>query len=198
MSRVIFLFLTCCFSSLLCFSQNEDQFEDKFLIVLDMQEYYTNGKLPVESAQKLIDSINYVIEHTNSNNVIYVKSSHKLLNLSLSYPFIFVSYDTSAMRLDKRINLLNEHIFTKDNSNVFTVIDLNEFLIQNKAKEIIIVGLQAEECVFESLIGGKELGYVMYVIPEAIIGESQKSKDKAIKKLKEEGIKVLDIKDYSF
>jgi ABC-type hemin transport system substrate-binding protein len=33
----------------------------------------------------------------------------------------------------------------------------------------------------------------MYVIPEAIVGESQKSKDKAIKQLTEGGIKLLNI-----
>ena len=194
MGRVLFLLIIICFSNHFCFSQNKDLIENKFLIVLDIQEYYTNGKLSEGSAQKLIDSVNYVINYANSNNVIYVKSTHKLLNLSLSYPFIYVSFDTSAMRLDKRMTLVNEYIFTNENSSIFTITDLNDFLKQNNAKEIVIIGQMAEECIYESLIEGKELGYYMYVIPEAVAGESQKSKDKALKALTKEGIKLLDIK----
>lgn len=194
MGRVLFLLIIICFSNLFCFSQEKYLIEDKFLLILDIQEYYTNDKLPEGSAQKLIDSINYAISHTSPNNVIYIKTIHKLLNLSLSYPFVYVSLDTSAMCLDKRMNLVNEHIFIKEESNTFTVKELNHFLKQNNAKEIIIVGLMAEQCIYESLIAGKELGYDMYVIPEAVAGESQKSIDKALKALTKEGIKILDIK----
>lgn len=51
----------------------------------------------------------------------------------------------------------------------------------------------AEECASKTLYGGKELGYDMYFIPEAIVGKSQKSKNKAMKKLKKNGIKVLHL-----
>jgi len=194
MRKILCLSIICCLSILYCFSQEKNLIEDKFLIILDIQEYYTNDKLPEGDAQKLIDSINYVISNTSPNNVIYIKSIHKLLNLSLSYPFIYVSLDTLAMCLDKRMNLVNEHIFLKEESNTFTVKELNHFLKQNNAKEIIIIGLMAEQCISESLIAGKELGYDMYIIPEAIIGESPKSKDKALKALSKEGVKILDIK----
>jgi len=39
----------------------------------------------------------------------------------------------------------------------------------------------AEESVCESLNDGKKLGYDMYMIPEAIAGKSQKSKDETPK-----------------
>lgn len=192
MARVLFLLIISYLSIQLCFSQEKDLTKERFLIVLDIQEYYTKDKLSEENAQKLIDSVNYVID--NSNNVVYVKSTHKLLNLSLSYPFIYVSFDTSAMRLDKRMYLVNDHIFTKENCSAFTVKDLRDFLKQNNAKEIVIIGLMAEDCIYESLIEGKELGFDMYIIPEAIIGESQNEKEKAIKALIKEGVKILDIK----
>lgn len=192
MIRILFSFLLFGLSSFSCFSQKKALIEDKFLIVLDIQEYYTKNKLPEGSAQKLIDSINYVISHTNSNNVIYIKSIHKLLNLSFSYPFIFVTHDTSAMCLDKRMNLVNDNILTKEHPNAFTLKALNDFLEQKSAKEIIVIGLLAEQCVYESLIAGIKLGYNMYVLPEAIVGKSQKSKEKVINKLTKKGIKIFD------
>lgn len=144
MKRILFLLILCCLSSLSCFSQKKALIEDKLLIVLDIQEYYTNNKLSEGPAQKLIDSINYVISNTSSNNVIYIKSIHKLLNMSLSYPFVYVTHDTSAMCLDKRLNLVNDNILTKEGPNAFTVKALNDFLKQRNAKEIIIIGLLAE------------------------------------------------------
>lgn len=193
MKRILFLLLLFCLSSFSCFSQKKALIEDKFLIVLDIQEYYTKNKLSEGSYQKLIDSINYVISNTNSNNVIYIKSIHKLLNLSFSYPFIYVTHDTSAMCLDKRMNLVNDNILTKEHPNAFTLKALNDFLEQKNAKEIIIIGLLAEQCIYESLIAGKKLGYNMYVLPETIVGKSQKSKEKVINKLINKGIKLLDI-----
>ena len=115
------------------------------------------------------------------------------MNLSLTIPYIYVSLDTPGMRYDERLNIVNSNIFLKEESSVFTIKSLNEFLVKNKAKEIVIVGLLAETCVYNSLIAGKELGYEMYTIPDAIIGGSQKTKDEVIDKLKLKGIKLLDI-----
>jgi nicotinamidase-related amidase len=185
--------MLCCLSYLSGFSQKKDILEDKLLIVLDIQEYYTNNKLPEGAARQLIDSVNFVISKTSPDHVVYIKSVHKVLNLSLSYPFVYASRDTSAMCFDKRMNVVNDHIFIKEKANTFTIDELNDFIKQSKAKEIIIVGLMAEQCVYESLLGGRELGYEMYAVPQAIIGESGKSKDKVIKKLMEKGVKRLDI-----
>ncbi len=178
----------------ICFSQNSSQFQDKFVIILDVQREYTENSMSESSAQKLIDSVNYVIENTDSNNIIYVKSFHRLLNLSFSLPLIYVSIDTSAKwDFDNRMKLVSDNIISKEESNVFEVKELTDFLHKNNAKEIIVIGLMAEQCVYESLIGGKELGYSMYVIPEAITGKSQESKAKVLRKLQERGIGVMHL-----
>lgn len=194
MRRTLFLILIFCSAHLFCFAQKKNLLADKLLVVLDIQDYYTTTALPEATSQKLIDSVNYVISLTSPDNVIYIKSIHKVLNISFSSPFVFVSHDTSAMRLDKRMNVVNDHIFTKEESNAFAVKTLNEFLKQKNIKEIIIIGLLAEQCVYESLVAGKELGYSMYMIPGAIIGKSIKSKDKVINKLLNKGIEIIDLK----
>ncbi|NVO01647.1 MAG: isochorismatase family protein [Bacteroidetes bacterium] len=193
MKRIGVLISIFCLIYISCFSQKKEPLEDKLLIVLDIQEYYANNKLSEGSAQKLIDSVNYVISKTNPNNVIYIKSIHKLLNLSLSYPFVFVTHDSAAMVFDKRLKIVNNQIFTKEESNTFTSKGLNVFLKEKNAKEIIIIGLMAEQCVYKSLIAGKNLGYDMYAIPGAIIGETPKSKDKVMRELINEGIRIIDI-----
>lgn len=193
MKKVLFLSLLICLNSLSCFSQKNSLPADKFLLVVDVQEYYTNNKLPGGAAKKLIDSINYIISHAKPENVIYIKSTHKLLNLSLSRPFVYASVDSSAMGLDKRLNLVSSHIFIKEKSSAFSIPALTGFLKQNNVREIVVVGLLAEQCVYETLLEGRELGYDMYVIPEAVVGKSAKSKAKVMNELLKKGIKTLAV-----
>ena len=176
------------------YCQVPDSLHDSYVIVLDVQREYTENTLSYNQAQQLIDSINFVIENVDASKVIYIVSFHKMLNLCFSKPFIFVSIDSSNMwDLDSRLVLVNENIISKEESNVFEVEELTSYLKQNNAKDIIVVGLMAEQCVSESLIGGKELGYNMYVIPEAVVGKSQKSKDKTISNLQNNGINILHL-----
>ncbi|OQY02025.1 MAG: hypothetical protein B6I20_07315 [Bacteroidetes bacterium 4572_117] len=178
-------------------NQNFEKLKDMFIIVLDIQTGYTQSTKLKKSATKMITYVNSVIENADANNVIYIKSSHKLLNLSLSRPFIYTTIDSTAIwDLDSRLKIINENIFKKEKNDAFTIQKLRCFLDDNKAKKIIVVGLLAEQCIFETLYGAKELGYEMYVIPEAVIGKSEKSKRKMIRYFKKEGINILQLKNH--
>ncbi len=191
-SKIVILYIIFqCF--LFSKSQAQNIFDNKYLIVLDAQEYYTNGKLADISTQEVINSINHVINKMDKNNVVYATRKHKLLNLSLSFPFIYTSYDSSAMRIDNRLKLVNDKIFTREKSNVFTIKELQNLLKHKNVKEIIMIGFLADEYLYDSIIEGKKLGYDMHVIPQAIIGKSQKGKNKSIKKLIKNGVQVLEI-----
>jgi len=191
-----YLLIAFCLLYNLSIAQKKGLTDDKFIIVLDIQDYYTGNKLSESSSQQLINAVNKVINNSNANRIIYIKRTHKLLNLSLSYPFIYASLDSAAMHLDKRINIVNDQIFIKEKSSAFSIMELNDFLKQNNATEIIIMGLLAEQCVYDSLIEGLKLGYKMYVIPEAIIGKTEKRKDEILKTLVSKGIIQLTIDDF--
>ncbi len=191
--KIVVTFCIVFLYSNFCFSQNLDKLGGKFVLVIDVQKYYTEKYPDNSSMQESIFSINRIIENLDTNNVIYFQGIHRLLNLSFSIPPIYVSVDTTAMYFDSRLNLVNEHILTKSEPNAFSIKELNDFLKQNNATEIVIIGFMAEYCVYESLIGGKELGYEMYVIPEALAAKSEKSKQKVLMKLKKKGINVLHL-----
>ena len=182
------------FISTLSFSQTNLKFQNKFVIVLDVQQEFTENHMTENSAQKLIDSVNYVIENTDPKKVIYVSDTtvHKVLSISFKKG---VTIDTTLSKydFDNRLKLVNENMFCKTGANAFESNELINFLEENNAKEIIVIGLMAEGCASATLFGGKELGYEMYVIPEAIVGKSEKSKNKAVKKLKKKGIKTLHL-----
>ena len=180
------------FNSSMSYSQTKEMLQDKFVIVLDIQEEFTENHMTENSAQELINSVNYVIENTDPKKVIYVSDTtvHKVLSISFKKGFT-IDTTLSKYDLDNRLKLVNENMFCKTGANAFESVELTNFLEENNAKEIIVIGLMAEECTSKTLLGGKELGYDMYVIPEAIVGKSQKSKNKAVKKLEKKGIKIL-------
>lgn len=175
------------------FSQTENSLNNKYLLVLDLQDYYLRNSLDSIDAKNYISKVNYLISRADTNKVIYVKSVHKVLNLSLKSPFIYVSVDTIAMQLYNGLNIVNDNIYTKEKPNAFSVTELKEYLKTNNITEIVIIGLMAEECVYETSIGGVENGIEIYIVPEAIIGKSLKSKEKIIKKLQAKGVIKLNI-----
>lgn len=177
------------FTSLILFSQNNDELKDKCIIVLDVQNYTTtNSKLPCE---ELINNINSIVRNVPPENVVYIKTVHKVLYLSLKG--FSVGLDTLGMEFDNRLQLVSDNIFSKEQKNTFSNVELINFLESNKFKDIIIIGFMAEYCVEASLLGGKKLHYNMYYLPEAIMGKSEKKKEKVFKKLDKKGIKKYQL-----
>jgi len=124
--------------------------------------------------------------------VIYVNATNKTLSIS----FKGISIDTLPVpAMDGNLKIVSNNIFTKYAGNAFTSAELNSFLETNKAREIILVGFVAEDCIYQTAIGGKEKGYTMYVIPEAIMGKSIKGKARAIKKMAKKGIHLVAIEE---
>ncbi len=162
---------------------------DKIVIVVHMQEEYSKNELSKESTAGAVEKINYVIENTDHENVIYTKAMHKILNLTLKKIYV----DKIVKDLDDRLKVVNKNIFTDHGGNIFDSDELNEFLKEKNIKELVIIGRVAEECIKKSVLRGKKLGYNMYIIPDAIIGKSKESKLKALEKLKKKGVKELSI-----
>jgi len=180
------------FGSVIGYSQSEKPDSNAYLIVLDVQEGYSDIFDP-ELYPQFIESVNSAIENTEPDHVIYVSSLHKALVLS----FKGISIDTLIDAvLDSNLTVVNSTNYIKNEGNAFTVDSLVDFLNINNTTDIIVIGLAAERCVYNTLIGGRELGYNMFVIPEAIIAKKTNKKLKAISKLSKKGVKVLSLKDY--
>lgn len=180
---ILFIFNTSSFS----------QKNEQCLIILGAEHRYTQITNTKSSTQEVIDNINSVINKFNSDKIIYVYSIHKAL--SLSFKGIKTVQDSVGMIRDKRLNIVNDNIITKEEVNAFENKDLIQFLQNNKIKDVVIVGFMADYYIKESLLGGNELGYNMYFIPEAIMGKSEKNKEKVFEKLSEKGIKQLSMNE---
>lgn len=170
------------------FSQNDSIFKDKFLIVLDMQQDYITGKISDKGTDEFVENVNKIIVKVDTNRIIYVKTEMIVASLS----FKGISVDTIA-NLDfcRNLKITNENIYIKEGGNAFANSDLLAYLKDRGAKDIIIVGLLAEKCIFNTTIGGIELGYNIYLVPNAILGKKKRTKKKTMNKLKNKGAKLL-------
>ncbi len=183
------LLVLLCSSS---FSQNNKQINEKYVLIIDVQEDYTRGVFDTNSTTELIRTINSVIENSNPDKIIYIKQVHRVLTLS----FKGTTVDTLPISsLDSRLKIVGNHVFYKSESDAFLSDELVEFLSFNKVKEIIIVGLMAEKCVSKTAMGAKKQGYRVLIIPEAIIGETKKKKSKAINKLEKKGVQIMPLNE---
>ena len=171
------------------FSQEKNYENEKFVVVLDVQQYWTDKVLSKKASAEMLGSINALIEKSDPGKVIYITSVHKVLSIS----FKGIKVDSTLNNdFDRNLKIINNNIFVKTAGDAFTAIQFTDFLEQNKAKEIIITGLLAEKCVTATTLGGLSLGYDIYLLPEAIGGKSDKSKEKVIEKLAKEGAKIVD------
>ncbi|PLX12691.1 MAG: hypothetical protein C0597_12745 [Marinilabiliales bacterium] len=166
--------------------------DNKIVIVVHMQEIDSNGKLSEESSDKEIKMINQIIEHVNPENVAYSKAIHKILNITLKKIYT----DEIIKDLDNRINVVNENVFVDHGGDVFNSDELNKYLKERDISQIVLVGRVASECLTTSALTGEKLGYDIFIIPDAIIGKSEKSKTKAINKLKAKGVEEISVADY--
>ena len=168
--------------------QNKAFSQDRYLIVLDIQKFPKKSRLLDSSVTKMIQNVNSLISHFNTENVIYIKATGKAISIT-SKGF---SIDTlPAPDFDSTLNIMSKNIFIKIEGDAFTSAELISFLENKKAKEIVLVGLMAEKCIYNTALGGKDKDYDITIVPEGIVGMTQKRKDKAIEKMKVKGIKFL-------
>ena len=168
----------------------QNKIDDKILLVLDIQKLFTSTTISDSSAMYLIDNSNSIISKFIPNNVIYIQSIARVLNVSLKG---FRVDTLPNLELDPRLNVVNNNIFTKNKGNAFTSEELNSFVEKSSIKEIIVIGLLAENCVKETLLGGKKKGYTMYYIPEAIAAKNNESKTNTEAKFRKSDIIEMSI-----
>lgn len=172
------------------FSQIQNTNSNKILIVLDIQKQFTTTTLSDSSANSLIKNTNLIINQFKPENVIYIQSIARVLNVSRKGFRVDTLPD---LELDQRLSIVNKNIITKNKANAFSAGDLNKFIEKSGLKDIVVIGLLAEHCVKATLLGGKKKGYTMYFVPEAIAAKTPEGKIKTENKLLKANIKSIPL-----
>jgi nicotinamidase-related amidase len=169
----------------------------KALLVIDMQVDYIgeNAKYPIEKRQidDLIVTINKIIDeyYKNDYSIIYLRRvfrKNDIGNFSRNYACV---EGTSGVEIDPGINIVSKNIFDKYAPDSFSSTVLENYLIENKINELYLCGVMADECVYETALGGYNRNYKINYIANAVGSTSIKNIEKAIKKLNKKGINIV-------
>lgn len=172
---------------------NQETFNDKLIIVLHVQSHYTNYEIPGDSTEDFINNVNKVIESANPDNVIYVNMVHRAIEIGKKGIHIVSIPFPGGSEIDSRVKIVNENILDYIKFNVFKSEDVLKFIKKKETKEIVLIGLMADECVAKNALEGMKLDYKMYIVPDAILGYDKKSKAKAIEKMSKKGVEIIKI-----
>ena len=162
--------------------------EGKYLVVLDIQQLFCQNRLDSLTADTLIRNINQLIQQTDPDKVVYVKSIIRVLTVGKGG---FHADTVGNLEFDERLTICNDQIFCKTHSNAFEEEDLKAFFTNSGTTDIVVVGLLAEHCVKNTLIGGQKEGYHMYTIEKMVAGKNYDSLHKQIVRLSRKGIETL-------
>jgi nicotinamidase-related amidase len=202
MKNLIFmLFSFCAFS---CCSLDKtikiDSYDNsqKALLVIDMQIDYIdeNGKLPIEKSQinRLIKTVNNIIGdfHGNNYQIIYIRRYFRKNEVKNIFRNFAAIEGTPGAEIDPRINIVSDIIFDKYTPSAFSNKNFENFLIKNQINELYLCGVMADECVYETALSAFNSGYIVKYYANAVGSLSIKNMEKAIIKLKNKGVNIIE------
>jgi nicotinamidase/pyrazinamidase len=178
---------------------------NRVLLVVDVQnDFCPGGSLPTPYGDKVVPVINNLLNKFEF--IIGVRDWHpnKTKHFDIWPPHCIQKTTGAQYHPDLQQNKFN-YIFNKGTGTIdngysaFEVVDVNleQFLKQNGIKQVYIAGLTIEYCVKNSAIDAVDAGFETFVIRDAVEGiyQHKNDVDKAIKEMKNKGIKFIYSKD---
>ena len=166
------------------------------LLVIDLQEGTTGGVSVSDSykeqSQALITYVNQLVEEAREKNwpVIYVRSEvvNPLINLINNS----MARGSEGAEIDRRLISGSDHIVTKRKNDSFDGTSLDQILVENKVEKLVVLGLDAEHCVFSVIQAALNRGYEVAVVPEGIIAVEEADKIRMIGEYRELGVEIIE------
>jgi len=165
------------------------------LLVIDVQEG-TTGKFSkynnyIEHADELIYNINRLIDLFDSLNhpVIYIQQQNEnpVINFLSDNE---LAKGNESVKIDDRIHLVSENIFTKEIMDAFSNPELDNFLLKNQVNRLFIAGLDAAYCANKTTYAAYNRGYETFVVEDAIISETSELKKEKLEEFRSAGVKI--------
>ena len=165
------------------------------LLVIDIQGGTTGSesalKSLVEQSETLIESVNHVIAemHAKDQTIIYVRT--EVVNPLLNIINNTMARRTGGAELDPRLVIAPGEVIVKRRSDSFSGTDLDKILSDHHISELVVVGLDAQQCVKSTVLAALNRGYSIAMVEDAVISKTSALKDQAIEEFREMGVKIL-------
>lgn len=167
------------------------------LLVIDVQNDITKSKA-YPKASEFVECVNQAIEIAKENGmeILYVK------NVYGSNPIVMLlsggkgRKGTEGVEFDSRLKIVHHNVFSKSIGDSFSSIELEKYLIAQKVDSLYIAGADAAGCVLRTAQGGKNRGYSVTIVRDAVITAVKDAKMKQVEKLYQKGgIKTITLRE---
>lgn len=182
------------------------------LIIVDMQnDFMPGGALPVPDGDKIIPTLNKYIQifADRGNPIFFTRDWHPEDHISFKghggiWPVHCVQETEGAQfHPDLLIPPDNKFIISKGTSRDFDAYSgfqgtvLKNLLEERGIKRLFIGGVATDYCVFNTALGGINLGYQVFVLQDGIKGVDVNKGDseRALNKLLEKGASLINLQD---
>ena len=175
---------------------------DSALFVLDVQKDFTDyeAKFPVAKNQvkPMIENINKIISNMFQEkiHIIYIGNEFE------RYQFISNWFRNHAalkgspgVQLDEQLKIVNDIYFAKNQGDAFSNSSLVDYIQDNNIKNIFIAGLFVEGCVTATAKGAIKRGLSVFVLEDAVAGENDQKRNRAIRNLSLMGVSLIQTED---
>ncbi len=163
---------------------------NKALLVIDMQNFCVgenHSDYFNYNNEKLISSVNKVIESNENNIVIYIKNLLKRDVINKYAPF--EAYEgTKEVELVDNLVVVSNYIFIKYEADAFSNSELDIFLKAHNIEIVELIGVDGGGCVPLSAFGALKAGYKVIINESAIGTKFEKNRNKQFKRLKKLGV----------
>ncbi|MEP7288475.1 MAG: cysteine hydrolase [Chloroflexota bacterium] len=167
------------------------------LLVVDLQVDFIDpqGRYPVAThhIEPMLAATNRLIAAAPSHGtqVIYIGNEYSPRDLANLFRNHSAIKGSDGSQLDSRVSRINNHYFSKDQSNAFTNPKLDLFLREHNVKQLVLTGVYASACVRGTALAGLKHGYQVSVVSDAVADASDQRRNAALNGLQRKGVAVL-------
>jgi nicotinamidase/pyrazinamidase len=182
------------------------------LIVVDVQrDFMPGGALPVPEGDKVVAPLNQYIERFSKANlpVFFTRDWHPKDHISFKGhggiwpPHCVQDTEGAQFHPDLKIPTDNKFIISKGTSRDFDAYSgfqgtiLDDLLRERGIKRIFVGGVATDYCVKNTVLGGINLGYFVFLLTDAIKGVDVKPGDstQAIEDMQRAGAVAITLED---
>jgi nicotinamidase/pyrazinamidase len=176
--------------------ENRDP-EQVALLVIDIQEGTTGGtsalKSLVAQSEELIRNTNKVIEGAGSSDQLIVYVRTEVVNPLLNVLNNTMARGTEGAELDHRLLVKEGPVIVKHRNDAFLGTELDRILAEHRVSRLVVVGLDATQCVRTTVIAAHNRGYRVSLVQEAVISKTEELKNQAFNEFRNMGVEISSL-----
>lgn len=171
------------------------------VLVIDIQEG-TTGKVSdteyyIQKSTELIDNVNTVIMFADSLQIPVVYIRQEITNWLLNFASNNVLAEGSpGSGIDSRVKIASNNFFPKQKMDAFSNQNLSKFFLSRQITNLFVVGLDAAYCLNRTVFAAQNRGYVVYIVEDAVISETESLKDEMMQEFKSTGMNVISLDEF--